>query len=138
MDPEACLDRAERAIDDREWRDAREALADYQQWRDRGGFQPPGGDTRADGLRKRMVPIEAPDGWITTGTGGGCTAWQIDLPGDREALITDYYRAPEYDSSDLVIGLYSNVSDGAVLIDYHEGDLASCLAWFEANKERKD
>lgn len=98
-----------------------------------------GGDEIEEGSpewRKALRVIDCPEGWRTMGMGGGCTAWQISLPGNREALISADDRAPEYDG-DLVIGLYHADPDGSNdQIDYHEGDLASCLAWLQENKER--
>ncbi len=54
MDPKACLDRVEEALDAGDMDEAREALVDYDEWRHRGGFEPEGGDARADALRARL------------------------------------------------------------------------------------
>lgn len=52
MDPEACLQRAARAIEDDDLPEAHAALEDYRQWRAGGGFEPEGGDERANELRR--------------------------------------------------------------------------------------
>lgn len=59
MDPEACLTRAEDALGSCET-DAFEALAfealiDYFDWRDHGGFEPKNGDARANALALALV-----------------------------------------------------------------------------------
>lgn len=140
MDPKACLDRVESAIEDRDWIEAREALADYRQWRSRGGFEPENGDARESALRARLPGrVTRPAGWHVTGTGGGCTAWQRDLPDGRYALITDGNQgAPSYDSEDLVIALYPHpdADDSDEIAGPHYGNLASCLAWFDANRDK--
>lgn len=46
MDPKATLDRAKAAIESEDWDEARDALHDYREWRERGGFEPPRGDAR--------------------------------------------------------------------------------------------
>jgi hypothetical protein len=67
MDPKATLDLAEQNIeasetarkqDDAEAeheadQEAREALANYRQWRRNGGFEPEGGDARHNALQER-------------------------------------------------------------------------------------
>lgn len=61
MDPQAALDAAERNIQTGQktasearsqeaFRNAAERLEDYWEWRNRGGFEPPGGDARAHAL----------------------------------------------------------------------------------------
>lgn len=40
MDPQACLDRAALAISTGDMGEAQEALQDYRNWRERGGFEP--------------------------------------------------------------------------------------------------
>lgn len=50
MDPEACLDRAEEALDEGDLAEAKDALKDYAAWRRNGGFQPAAGDARAKRL----------------------------------------------------------------------------------------
>ena len=47
MDPEACLVRAQEALNDSEPDECIFALSDYWKWRARGGFMPENGDTRA-------------------------------------------------------------------------------------------
>lgn len=54
MDPKETLRLARNAINDRDWEDARYLLAEYRQWRRRGGFQPKGGDKTATALYARM------------------------------------------------------------------------------------
>lgn len=54
MDPQAALDACERAFNDGKITDARNFLINYRRWRANGGFEPPGGDTRADELRRRI------------------------------------------------------------------------------------
>lgn len=140
MDPEACLLRAEHAIEDRDWTEAREACSNYRTWRSRGGFEPENGDARARAVHAAIpARIQCPEGWHVTGTGGGCTAWQIIL-GNRYALITDGdTNAPEYDSDDLVIVLYRDpeaIEASDEIAGPHYGNLASCLAWFAENRDR--
>jgi len=87
-----------------------------------------------------MECLRCPDGWARTGTGGNCTAWQIILADGRYALITDGdCNVPEYDSKDLVIALYRNpeaIEDSDEIAGPHYGNLASCLAWFAANRDK--
>lgn len=52
MDPEECLLRAARALASGEIDDASDALQDYPNWRRNGGFQPKGGDARAERIRR--------------------------------------------------------------------------------------
>ena len=47
MDPEACLQAAEKAIFDSDADEAHDHLTNYRQWRAAGGFQPEEGDSRA-------------------------------------------------------------------------------------------
>ncbi len=58
MDPEQTLKDAADAAADCRWDDARDALATYWEWRDRGGFQPALGDERAAYLRAELEEIE--------------------------------------------------------------------------------
>lgn len=44
MDPQITLEMAEDAIDSHDWDDARAALNRYAEWRNKGGFEPSGGD----------------------------------------------------------------------------------------------
>jgi hypothetical protein len=85
-----------------------------------------------------MERLQCPEGWARTGTGGNCTAWQIILADGRYALITDGdCNVPTYDSEDLVIALYRNpeaIEDSDEIAGPHYGNLASCLAWFQAHK----
>lgn len=57
---------------------------------------------------------------------------------DRYALITDGdCNVPEYDSTDLCVALYRNpeaIEDSDEIAGPHYGNLASCLAWFQAHK----
>ncbi len=55
MDPKACLDRMEAAINAGDEAEAREAYADYWEWRNKGGFEPEGGDARARQLEARCA-----------------------------------------------------------------------------------
>ena len=55
MDPEACLYRAYAAADEMDLDEANDALADYREWRSKGGFEPTHGDLRASAL----------ESWIT-------------------------------------------------------------------------
>lgn len=74
--------------------------------------------------------------WYHTGTGGGCTAEQADLPGGLYALLTDADRdacAPDESTTTFVIGLYQNADDGSNdQLDWHEGTRAECMAWLKA------
>jgi hypothetical protein len=54
MDPEACLARAESALEDNDHEEAADALEDYRQWRSCGGFEPLNGDARANELRRKV------------------------------------------------------------------------------------
>lgn len=54
MDPKTCLDRAENAINAGDHEEAADALADYRGWRNRGGFEPFGGDDRRKALAARL------------------------------------------------------------------------------------
>jgi hypothetical protein len=47
MDPGACLQRAASALADGDLDEAAAALADYGDWRRRGGYEPPAGDEGA-------------------------------------------------------------------------------------------
>ncbi len=80
------------------------------------------------------APLARLEGWHDTQTGGGCTAWQIDLPGGRYALITDGDASIPTHEGDLVIGLYSD--EGDAIADESCSTLAECLAWFSLNKDR--
>lgn len=40
MDPKACLESAQEALDDGRDREARDFLRDYREWRSMGGFEP--------------------------------------------------------------------------------------------------
>jgi hypothetical protein len=53
MDPNACLDRMESAIAAEDEQEAQEAYVDYWAWRNRGGFEPEGGDQRAQRLQQQ-------------------------------------------------------------------------------------
>lgn len=53
MDPKACLDRMEAAIEEGDEDEALDAYTDYWGWRNRGGFEPEGGDARAHMLQRR-------------------------------------------------------------------------------------
>lgn len=55
MDPQATLTRLGDAIAAQHWSDAVSALKDYWRWRVRGGFEPTGGDDRADMLANRLA-----------------------------------------------------------------------------------
>lgn len=55
MDPLACLKRLQHAIDSAQYAEAVAALNDYYQWRVRGGFEPPSGDTLANTLANRLA-----------------------------------------------------------------------------------
>lgn len=46
MDPEVCLVRARDALNDSDTAGCYDALADYLDWRNRGGFEPENGDRR--------------------------------------------------------------------------------------------
>lgn len=52
MDPFACLDSAQLAFDDDDYTQALGLLADYFEWRLKGGFQPDGGDEKALKLQR--------------------------------------------------------------------------------------
>jgi hypothetical protein len=54
MDPKACLDRAAKALEEGDVDEARAALDDYADWRQRGGWKPEGGDALAADLRQRL------------------------------------------------------------------------------------
>ena len=55
MDPAACLQRAHDQLDDGNIDEARDALTSYREWRRRGGFEPEGGDQRADELEQMLI-----------------------------------------------------------------------------------
>lgn len=55
MDPQATLVVLEFCVNTGEWAAAVEALNRYYQWRVKGGFEPPGGDARADKLANRLA-----------------------------------------------------------------------------------
>lgn len=57
MDPKACLDRAEEALKDGDLEECREALQDYRAWRNRGGFEPKGGDLRETQIRSHIRKV---------------------------------------------------------------------------------
>jgi len=67
MDPQACLDAVESAIKAAEMpgdntshiEDAEEHLANYREWRRKGGFQPKGGDARLVSLTLRLAALPA-------------------------------------------------------------------------------
>ena len=61
MDPSACLDEAESALDDGDIERACEALDAYCTWRDGGGFAPPNGTQRYYELTARLPTRD--DGW---------------------------------------------------------------------------
>lgn len=48
MDPERCLQWAQKALDEGRLDDAADHLFDYHDWRRLGGFEPPSGDARRD------------------------------------------------------------------------------------------
>ncbi len=52
MDPQACLDQAAKHLKDGNLNEARMGLDAYRVWREKGGFQPPGGDKRHAKLKK--------------------------------------------------------------------------------------
>jgi len=54
MDPKACLDRAQNALDSFDRAKCRAALRDYWQWRNRGGFEPESGDARAHAIARDL------------------------------------------------------------------------------------
>lgn len=53
MDPKACLDRMESAIEGGDEEEAQAAYTDYWGWRNKGGFEPEGGDARAQRLQQQ-------------------------------------------------------------------------------------
>lgn len=55
MDPQATLKRLADAIAAQHWSDAVLAVNDYWLWRIKGGFQPSGGDARAELLASRLA-----------------------------------------------------------------------------------
>lgn len=55
MDPKACLDRAQHALDDKDLDDCSDALRDYRRWRKAGGFEPRGGDAIADDIAEALA-----------------------------------------------------------------------------------
>jgi len=55
MDPKAALDSAESAIKAGDLEEAEEFLANYREWRRKGGFEPDGGDLRCGHLSMRMA-----------------------------------------------------------------------------------
>jgi hypothetical protein len=60
MDPQACLDAAERALEDCRLDDCLLRLADYRIWRQSGGFEPKGGDALAEKIAQlRMIAVRA-------------------------------------------------------------------------------
>lgn len=65
MDPTACLNRADQAVSDCDAAEARAALQDYRNWRERGGFEPMHGPSGLRGdafetqIRQRLESLEA-------------------------------------------------------------------------------
>jgi hypothetical protein len=55
MDPAACLQLAYEAFNADDFDEARNTLASYRNWRRRGGFEPHGGDHRADELERMLI-----------------------------------------------------------------------------------
>lgn len=60
MDPKACLGRMEQAVKVGDHDEARAAHEDYQEWRRKGGFEPEGGDLRAQNLMVAVSLISEP------------------------------------------------------------------------------
>lgn len=60
MDPKACLDRMESAIEAGDEDEIQAAYADYWNWRHGGGFEPEGGDLRAHALYQRSLWVTKP------------------------------------------------------------------------------
>lgn len=58
MDPKACLDEAESAINENDLETASEHLDDYDDWRENEGFEPKDGDARARKLRTLILYYE--------------------------------------------------------------------------------
>jgi len=54
MDPEAALARAEQALRDENIDEVISALEDYWSWREKGGYEPEGGDSRARAIGNRL------------------------------------------------------------------------------------
>lgn len=54
MDPKACLSSVLTHIEQHDYADAIEALADYYDWRVKGGVEPPRGDRVARDLATRL------------------------------------------------------------------------------------
>ncbi len=54
MDPQACLDLVYRYLCEKYYEDAQYALADYREWRRKGGFEPFYGDVIADHMQDRL------------------------------------------------------------------------------------
>lgn len=54
MDPEQALKRAEDAHRRGDYDEMMAALADYWEWREKGGFMPAGGDKRATSMSREM------------------------------------------------------------------------------------
>lgn len=55
MDPVATLKALADHIAAQHWSDAVQALSDYWLWRAKGGFEPNGGDARAELLANRLA-----------------------------------------------------------------------------------
>ncbi len=55
MDPVQCLADASEWIEKREYHEARNCLEDYNEWRRKGGFEPPGGDVLAARLLDEVI-----------------------------------------------------------------------------------
>ena len=59
MDPTACLDLFEQAINDGDFEEAISHSHNYMQWRARGGFEPKDGDKRWKALSDRLPDLAA-------------------------------------------------------------------------------
>lgn len=70
MDPQAALDMATRALKRKDYDTAGEHLEAYWDWRRRGGFQPKGGDRKAERLGAKLSD-EWPGGESGWGEAGG-------------------------------------------------------------------
>lgn len=58
MDPKACLELLEQALNAQELDEARCFLEAYQGWRARGGFEPTDGDRLANRCAYRLAALE--------------------------------------------------------------------------------
>jgi hypothetical protein len=122
MDPSACLQRASDAIATADLAEARLALSDYRAWRARGGFEPIGGDRRADEVEQILF------------TGGSRLAAADSTEAIRRAKLAEINKAPG--SRDALEARYGRVWDTSELAG--EFDVLGFLAPFVVVRRKSD